>query len=164
MCSLESRGDYDQGSKDNEASPSAARGCSPINHTTAGLAAATALQDYKAKAKALRAREFELERFCRVFKEKGYELWDGDPEPGGRPKQRVWGEYIDSRSGEMFYFLPDKGGSQWDKPDMPPPPSTALVLDDLHEDDIVLFRFPGFHTDVHATVAKVRGSARRAGT
>ena len=71
-------------------------------------------------------------------------------------KQRVWGEYIDSRSGEMFYFLPDKGVSQWDKPDMPPPPSTALVLDDLHEDDIVLFRFPGFHTDVHATVAKVR--------
>ena len=71
-------------------------------------------------------------------------------------KQRVWGEYIDSRSGEMFYFLPDKGVSQWDKPDMPPPPSTALVLDDLHEDDIVLFRFQGFHTDVHATVAKVR--------
>ena len=68
----------------------------------------------------------------------------------------MWGEYIDSRSGEMFYFLPDKGVSQWDKPDMPPPPSTALVLDDLHEDDIVLFRFPGFHTDVHATVAKVR--------
>ena len=41
-------------------------GRSPMSQT-AGLAAASALQDYKAKAKALRAREFELERSLKAL-------------------------------------------------------------------------------------------------
>jgi len=68
---------------------------------------------------------------------------------------RVWKEHMDPVCGEIFYFLPRSGFSQWTKPKIPKL-NTECVLEDMHLDDAVMFRFPGNQVSTPGYVVKVR--------
>ncbi|KAJ8608520.1 hypothetical protein CTAYLR_005737 [Chrysophaeum taylorii] len=68
---------------------------------------------------------------------------------------REWHEYLDSVCGEMFYYLPASGYSQWNKPDLPDH-SKEDKLGVLEEGTIVLFRFPGQFEDTLSIVDRIR--------
>lgn len=70
-------------------------------------------------------------------------------------EDRVWHEYLDAVSGEIFYFLPDLGHSQWEKPVLPDH-SKDDKLGVFEVGDKVLFRFPGMSRDSVSVIDRVQ--------
>lgn len=68
---------------------------------------------------------------------------------------RLWREYLDPISGEIFYFLVSSGFTQWEKPDLPDHKSEDK-LGVFEQNDIVMYRFPGSPKDSLSIVARIR--------